>query len=731
MKKLFNDNRIRLYKRDKNSGNIGNVKNEAISLCRGKYILELDHDDEITNNLLEDSVKIFDEDKDVGFIYGDFINIYENNNNFFYGDFISLGYGGYYTQKYNNKWVNVYITPNINNITMSYLVAMPNHPRIWRKSVLDKLENYSEYLPICDDYEILLKTCINTKIVKICDMKYIQYMNDNNNNFSLIRNKEINRIGPKFISPIFYEKFKIHENMKLMDCYENETYIKNHSPIWKRKNYQHKFLNERVNLNYDKIYCILGHKNICKIKEFYENKKNDFIVLDNCLDIEDLQKLLDEENLDRVKCYVLRNCNEYELIKYFHLMYKYTENYEIIVTNFVSRDNLINCMININNYQNYLEIGIEYGYTFKEIDIYEKIGVDPDPKYNDDNIIMKSSDDFFKDNNINFDCIFIDGMHQSEYVIKDLNNSINVLNDNGMIIIDDILPLNEIEQQKIPNKFYYENDILKYKNPWTGDVWKVIYELLLNYSEYIEEFKYYENNNYRGIFTLKIKNKFYIEKINNYDYEKDFNNYICKLKGKSRILFTSISDRPILSDKTYPQLIKYCNKHNYDYKFIDKSLDISRHISWSKILFIKQMIIEKEYDYYIIIDDDIYITNLEIKIEDIINKYPFENILISKDVFSYQNNLYCCNAGIFICKKNNTVLKYLDDIYELDNQIKCDLWENSAMDYYHKNIDDSILKIIDINILQSQYRDTFVPYDLQWKKIIFVLIYVECHYQID
>ena len=45
--KLSSDNRVRLYKRDKNSGSIGNVKNEVISLCRGKYILEMDHDDEI------------------------------------------------------------------------------------------------------------------------------------------------------------------------------------------------------------------------------------------------------------------------------------------------------------------------------------------------------------------------------------------------------------------------------------------------------------------------------------------------------------------------------------------------------------------------------------------------------------------------------------------------------------------------------------------------------------
>ena len=266
LKNILTDKRIRLYKRDKNSGNIGNVKNEAISLCRGKYILELDHDDEIKNTLLEDSYNIFEQDENIGFIYSDFINIYENGNNFFYSNFISLGYGGYYTEKINNIWRNVYITPNINNITMSYLVAMPNHPRIWRRNLLNQLENYSEYLPICDDFEILLRTCVSCKIVKLCDYYYTQYMNDNNNNFSLIRNKEINRLGPNFISPIFYEKYDVHNKMKELDSYEDKKYIKNHSPIWKRKLYQHKFINKRINLNYDKIYCIIGHKNINKIK---------------------------------------------------------------------------------------------------------------------------------------------------------------------------------------------------------------------------------------------------------------------------------------------------------------------------------------------------------------------------------------------------------------------------------------------------------------------------------
>ena len=91
-------------------------------------------------------------------------------------------------------------------------------------------------------------------------------------------------------------------------------------------------------------------------------------------------------------------------------------------------------------------------------------------------------------------------MHNSVNVLKDLNNSIKFTNKDGLIIIDDILPLNEDEQLIIPKNHYYENNILKYNNQsWTGDEGKVIYELLLNYSDNIKQYNYYEYNNYRGI----------------------------------------------------------------------------------------------------------------------------------------------------------------------------------------------------------------------------------------
>jgi glycosyltransferase involved in cell wall biosynthesis len=545
---MINDSRVRLYRKSENNGNIGNVKNEAVSLCRGKYVLEFDHDDEILPFVLQDSADYFDKNKDVGFIYMDCVLLFENGNNHFYGDFISKGYGSYYCQKYNNRWVNVYNTPNINNITLSHLVCCPNHPRIWRKSALIEAGNYCEFLPICDDYEIILRTALTTKIAKFHKFGYIQYMNDNNNNFSLIRNGEINRIGPHFISPIFYDKFKINDHMKPLNAYEDEKYIYNFSKIWKRdEHYEHKYCNAIVNFDYDKQYCIICFDsllfNIEKIKLLYANEKNDFFIIDNKCSVENLQYLLDVYGFSRFKCYSLIDETPEVLINFFMLRNKYCEKYEIINnyvhkieynTNYANRHDIINYISNPED--KYLEIGVETGYTFNNVHFTNKTGIDPSPAFESDDLVIKTSDGFFENLHLDslFDIVFIDGMHQSEYVIKDINNSIKYLNDNGKILLDDVIPLNSDEQLKIPIKHIYENGVLKTMVPWTGDVWKVLFHILKCYRENID-FSYFYNLNYRGVAVLQIKQKFQIpetelDSINGYNYATDFKTYMDLIK---------------------------------------------------------------------------------------------------------------------------------------------------------------------------------------------------------
>jgi len=338
--KLSHDNRVRLYRRDKNSGNIGNVKNEANALCRGKYVLEMDHDDEILPDCLKDAYDIFEKDNDIGFVYAEAINLTRNMVNQKYGDFLCFGYGGYYMQKYNNKWVYVYVTPHINNNTLSHLVSCPNHPRIWRRSVLNECENYSEFLPICDDYEILLRTCTKYKVAKNNKFQYIQYINDDGNNFSNIRNHEINRIGPHFISPIYYNENKVQEKMQALDAFDNPEHLHNPVQIWKLDNYTNKRCNYNYNFDYDKQICIIndGIDNE-KIKSYYQDTRTDFIYLTNKYTHEELQKQLEERNYDKMKCYNYGDCTEEQLANFFKRLYLNDNcSYEIITSSEESKE---------------------------------------------------------------------------------------------------------------------------------------------------------------------------------------------------------------------------------------------------------------------------------------------------------------------------------------------------------------------------------------------------------
>jgi hypothetical protein len=62
----------------------------------------------------------------------------------------------------------------------------------------------------------------------------------------------------------------------------------------------------------------------------YQDKTNDFILLDNKEDSEKLCYILDENNFPEMKCYSMTDCNEAELIQYFNFLYKSCENYSIL-----------------------------------------------------------------------------------------------------------------------------------------------------------------------------------------------------------------------------------------------------------------------------------------------------------------------------------------------------------------------------------------------------------------
>ena len=147
--------------------------------------------------------------------------------------------------------------------------------------------------------------------------------------------------------------------------------------------------------------------------------------------------------------------------KVYHLIFseKFSKK---INFNFDKRNrlDLIKHVIKKNDYKNYLEIGCHNNEVFDKIEI-EKIGVDPISGGN----YKGTSDKFFKESVKNFDCIFIDGLHEYNQTKRDILNSIEILNKDGIIILHDCLPPS-ISHQRVPRTRY----------TWNGDVWKAIVE---------------------------------------------------------------------------------------------------------------------------------------------------------------------------------------------------------------------------------------------------------------
>jgi hypothetical protein len=179
---------------------------------------------------------------------------------------------------------------------------------------------------------------------------------------------------------------------------------------------------------------------------------------------------------------------------------------------FYKRHAFINKAIMTKRDCKYLEIGVHNNDVFNSIPLtlINKIGVDPIKG----GTHRMTSDDFFKKNNIKFDVIFIDGLHEYVQCQKDVINSLNCLNENGIILLHDLIPKNSFEAS-VPQK----------QSAWTGDVWKVAVEL--NRSKNID-FKIANIDHGVGICKIK-KNAEYIKfsELKNLEFN-DFYNYYYK-----------------------------------------------------------------------------------------------------------------------------------------------------------------------------------------------------------
>lgn len=172
---ISSDERFRVsqHRSGTHSGSIGEVKRRAFMVAEGDILVELDHDDELTADCLEQVARAF-EDPEVGFVYSDWCELLPDGLSGKYPDGWAFGYGSHYWNDELEVWAMA--SPEINRVTASHIVSVPNHVRAWRASTYRALNGHDPSLPIADDYELIVRTILATKTHHIEKVLYKQHI---------------------------------------------------------------------------------------------------------------------------------------------------------------------------------------------------------------------------------------------------------------------------------------------------------------------------------------------------------------------------------------------------------------------------------------------------------------------------------------------------------------------------------------------------------------------------
>jgi Glycosyltransferases involved in cell wall biogenesis len=255
----------------------------------------------------------------------------------------------------------------------------------------------------------------------------------------------------------------------------------------------------------------------------------------------------------------------------------------------MTRTEIINFLIDDNNYESYLEIGTSNPeHHFDLVNIKTKESVDPCveceyyssedmEKFKNEVTYCMTSDEFFKQNEKEYDLIFIDGDHSCEQSAKDIINALNSIKNNGCVVCHDSMP-EQFELTQISN---YEQG-----KPYHGEVWKPIH-ILINSGLYRElEIRTIYHDLWSSCTVIKKTTNVQCDincllaRINNtnLDYDKDFRlnkmNAVYSLQDlacQKVSYFTSLYQTdPEYLQELYYSLMKQTNP-NWEWVIVDDS----------------------------------------------------------------------------------------------------------------------------------------------------------------
>lgn len=177
---IRNDKRVKVLKKklDKDlKGNIGYLKHEAFNCGKGEILVEVDHDDLLTDNCLELLHDAF-QDPEIGFVYSNNAQLHTSGMN-------PTPYNpihGWTYKSYNYKNTELLSMNSFkpDAASMAFVWFMPDHVRAWRKSVYKSIDGHDKTLAVLDDQDLITRTYLVTKFKFIDEVLYIYRIHGNN-----------------------------------------------------------------------------------------------------------------------------------------------------------------------------------------------------------------------------------------------------------------------------------------------------------------------------------------------------------------------------------------------------------------------------------------------------------------------------------------------------------------------------------------------------------------------
>ena len=149
------------------STKIGDLKRFACEQCRGEYLVELDHDDLLTNDCLQTLSEI-----SADFIYSNAFQTDQNWSPILWGE--AYGWTSR-TGLYEGLTLQEQISPAPTPANFSRIWYAPNHVRVWRRDFYLSIGGHNSLMSVGDDHELLCRTFLNAQSIVHIDKPLYVY----------------------------------------------------------------------------------------------------------------------------------------------------------------------------------------------------------------------------------------------------------------------------------------------------------------------------------------------------------------------------------------------------------------------------------------------------------------------------------------------------------------------------------------------------------------------------